>query len=329
MQIETQIGRQIPDRVWAGIQQLEDIAYLPNLAGSGRIDSEETLPSAASEQGVQIPGHARREFVVNMPQMAQAGLAESWLFKEIGDLHWQLITDFLGTSSRNIRDAEGNRLYATFTRIRLDMPDSLRSVRENDPLVLDSRLERYGGSVFFGHHRIGENGRALTMSTFARYGERGNNTSLMKGTPVIPDPDAVPSLDSFPEAGVEYRTRRAEMPSETIFECDYEIQPPHDLNGVGLLYFAAYPTIFDLCLERAERETTGRRLLLDTSTQSKDLLYFANSEPDERLLFRLHKREEDAEAIRHHASLYRGSDGKRIAEVRSVKAKVGPMPKGE
>jgi probable biosynthetic protein (TIGR04098 family) len=339
--LETRADRQIPDAVWAGIDRLSDLTGLRELAGIGVTPPTPATPAtfpapldgappAATPTAAPavVMGRARRDHVVNMPQMALAGLGESWLFKEIGDLHWQMITEFLGTSSRNITDAEGNRLYATFTRIRLEMPDTLRAVRENDLLTLEGRLERYGSSFFFGHHQIGATGRALTMSTFARYGERGNNTSLVKGAPVIPDPDAVPALDTFPDVGAEYRARRAETPGTTLFECAYEIQPPHDLNGVGLLYFAAYPTIFDLCLDRSERALAGRGLLLDTSTRSKDLCYFANSEPDEHLLFRLHAREEDADEVRHHASLYRASDGRRMAEVRSVKARSGPMPKG-
>ena len=53
---------------------------------------------------------------LNMPQMALGGLSESWLFKELGDIHWRLITRGLGTPSHEIADANGERLYATFTR---------------------------------------------------------------------------------------------------------------------------------------------------------------------------------------------------------------------
>ena len=34
----------------------------------------------------------RRSYDLNMPQMALGGLSESWLFKELGDIHWRLIT---------------------------------------------------------------------------------------------------------------------------------------------------------------------------------------------------------------------------------------------
>lgn len=156
------------------------------------------------------------------------------------------------------------------------------------------------------------------MSTFAKYGERGNNTSLVKGSPSMPNPDAVPSLDELPAFGLEYRQRRSAESPASQFECDYEILPPHDINGVGLLYFAAYPTIFDLCLERHE----GRGFLIGHSTVSKDICYYANSEPTETLRFRLHAREEGDGLVRHTASLSRTSDGRRISEVISLKRRL-------
>jgi probable biosynthetic protein (TIGR04098 family) len=141
----------------------------------------------------------------------------------------------------------------------------------------------------------------------------------MKGAPALPDPEAIPSLPALPEFGAEYRARRAQEPEGNLYECDYEILPPHDINGVGLLYFAAYPSVFDLCFERCE----GKGFLLGHSTVSKDILYFANSEPTETLRFRLRAREEEGDLIRHTASLYRTSDGKPMAEVASVKRRTG------
>ena len=46
---------------------------------------------------------------------------------------------------------------------------------------------------------------------------------------------------------LEYRDRRSANPDAAIFDSEYEIVPFHDINGVGLLYFAAYPIISDIC----------------------------------------------------------------------------------
>jgi probable biosynthetic protein (TIGR04098 family) len=336
--LEEKRGGSIPDAQWAGIATLEDIARLPALqkgiaatlpprrAGTdvptrpsnhSSALQDEVLPAAS----ILAPGRSLRRQTINMPQMALTGLGEAWLFKELGDIHWAMITHFLKTTSAAIADDQGDRLYATFTRILMVVEPSLRGFRENDRLEIDSTLERHGAGFFFGRHMLeGGSGRGetRTMSTFAKYGERGKNTSLMKGTPTLPDPDAIPSLAELPEFGLEYRARRAQEREENLFECNYEILPPHDINGVGLLYFAAYPSAFDLCFERSE----GKGFLLTHSTVSKDVFYFANSEPTETLRFRLHSRDEENGLIRHTASLYRRSDGKRMAEVSSAKRRM-------
>lgn len=331
--IEAAIELQIPDRDWASVDRLVDVARLPCLAGTGNAAASVSGPAAtvttapvdtapaAAPISVTRDGRSVRHQPLNMPQMALSGLSESWLFKEVGDIHWAMITAFLKTSSAAIADDDGARLYATFTRILLKADPSLRGFRENDDLDITSRLSRYGPSFYWGDHVVGSRAaqaRATTMSTFAKYGERGKNTSLVKGTPTLTDPNAIPPLDTFPQFGVDYRERRAADPAKTIFTCDYDILPPHDINGVGLLYFAAYPTVFDLCLEQAE----GKGFLMGHSTLSKDICYFANSEPDETLQFRLHARTEESDTVRHTASLYRSSDGKRMAEVVSVKRRL-------
>ena len=324
--IENQTGTAIPDREWASLQTLADIAKLPTLAGSAQTRTAPlaqtpsvTASAPSTPAPVQItPGQAARHYTIDMPQMALSGLSEAWLFKELGDIHWQMITDFLQSPSSAIADDEGDRLYATFTRLYLEATPKLRDFKENDTLALSSSLQRYGGSFFFGTHELSAQDvgcRAQTMSTFAKYGERGKNTSLIKGTPTLPDPDSVPSMEAFPAFGTEYRVRRGEDPAEAIFECEYEILPSHDINGVGLLYFAAYPTIFDLCLEKFE----GKGFLIEYSTVSKDLYYYANSEPTETLIFRVHTRDEENDTLRHTASLSRKSDGKRMGEVISIK----------
>lgn len=339
--IEEKRGLTIPDREWSGIAALADIAKLPSLNAKApaapipaalRVASpgdgfHDVAPVAAAagqtpaEVQTAAGGRAHRRYTLNMPQMALSGLAESWLFKELGDIHWGMITAFLNCPSSSITDAAGDRLYATFTRIRLEVDPDLRSYHENDSLEITASLERYGAGMFFGQHDVAGPAarcRAQTMSTFAKYGERGANTSLLKGSPVLPDPDALPSLQSLPAFGADYRQRRATEPAGLLFECDYDILPSHDINGVGLLYFAAYPTIFDLCIARFE----GKGLLTGSSTVSKDILYFANSEPTETLLFRLHSRAEQGDTLHHTASLWRKSDGKRMSEVVSVKRRL-------
>jgi probable biosynthetic protein (TIGR04098 family) len=53
-----------------------------------------------------------------MPQLQWGGLSEHWLLKELGDMHWSLITAGLGTTSDKVTDSAGERLYAAFVRLR-------------------------------------------------------------------------------------------------------------------------------------------------------------------------------------------------------------------
>ena len=332
--IEAAYNTHLPDAQWSGIETLADIAALPTLGptipNALRAEAppavEATAPTPTMSTAARSKTGLRRDYLVNMPQMALSGLSENWLFKELGDVHWDMVTHFLETPSAGITDDLGDRLYATFTRITLEIEPSLRTVRENDTLRVDADLSRFGASFFFGDHALASGdtrGTARTMSTFAKYGERGKNTSLMKGTPALPDPGALPSLETFPEFGTTYRARRGEDPADVIWECDYEILPSHDINGVGLLYFAAYPTIMDLCIERHEAEHgIGKGFLAAHSTTRKDICYFANSEPTETLVFRLHARDEADGLVHHRASLARKSDGVRMSEVYSTKRKL-------
>lgn len=331
--IEARYDIVLSDAAWSRIARLADIADLPVSARSKGSDKGNISQMAQGQQAATptVTASARsktgvtRAYPINMPQMALSGLSENWLFKELGDVHWDMVTHFLETPSAGITDDLGDRLYATFTRIVLDMEPSLRTVRENDMLTVEAGLSRYGASFFFGDHQLTSGdtrGVARTMSTFAKYGERGKNTSLMKGTPNLPDPGALPSLESFPDFGTTYRERRGEEAPEVIWSCDYEILPSHDINGVGLLYFAAYPTIMDLCIERYEAEQGGKGFLAAHSTTHKDICYFANSEPTETLVFRLHARHEEGGVVSHRASLARKGDGVRMSEVFSRKVRL-------
>src|SRR5262249_43293005 len=158
---------------------------------------------------------------------------------------------------------------------------------ENEALDLDLSMARHGAGIFFSEAAVkGATGSiaATLMSTFSKFGQSASNMSLLKGLPEIPSDFAIPVLPEFSEFGQDYRTRRSQLLPPAIFECEYDIIPPHDINGVGLLYFAAYPIINDICAARH----AGRSLMIEFSTVRRDVFYFGNSNPDEILLYRLH-----------------------------------------
>ena len=239
----------------------------------------------------------RRSYLLNMPQMAIGGLSESWLFKELGDIHWNVLAKALGQPTRLISDSAGDRIYATFTRIQLRSSCALGSYKENERIDIDSGMSRHGAGLYFSEAMAnGATGsiQARLMSSFSKFGATGSNTSLFKGLPELPPDCGIPALADVPEFGRDYQGRRAESLAPPIFECEYEIMPSHDINGVGLLYFAAYPMIDDICAARH----VGRGYATGLSTRCRDIFYFGNSDADDKLIYRLHRRAGDDDSSR-------------------------------
>jgi probable biosynthetic protein (TIGR04098 family) len=281
-----------------------------------------------------------RELTVNMPHMAIGGLSESWLFRELGDMHWMGICEGLATKSDTIADDLGNRLYATFVRFRWEGADHLQTFRENDRLRLGSTVSRYGASMFFSECTVtGAHAevRARLMTTFAL--RQSSNTTLLKGQPAIPPNSPVAVEAALPPFAADYRAQRKEatrplelcgvslqLGTTPLGEMLYRLNPYLDFNGVNLLYFAAYPSIADFC-EREFIHThpqvyrVSQDWALESSTLGRDVFYYGNCNIDDRVLFQLDTfRRVDDHRVASIATLYRESDHERLCNVFTVKA---------
>ncbi|GGE00127.1 hypothetical protein GCM10011529_02880 [Polymorphobacter glacialis] len=341
-EIEATLGTIIDDDRWTSISTPADIlAMLP--AGTAPALPVSTAPALPASTGPALsaasapalmPGlrtadlprtgsRRLRRHDVGMPQMIAAGLSESWLFKELGDIHWQILTDSLGVSSRNIADARGDRLYATFTAIRLRLGQPLSAIVENDRLDIDMTMSRFGSGMFFSTASIATQraqGIVEIMSNFSKFEVPGQNTSLVRGQPAIPENFAIPLLAAAPEIVDDYRTQRSDGAVETIlFETEYELQPYHDINGVGLLYFAAYPIINDVCARRH----LGASDWQNYTTLDRDTYYFANSGAGGTIIFRIHAITQDGDKRTVSTSLSRASDGKLMAKLNTTHQRLG------
>lgn len=294
--IEAALGRPVSDDAWDSIENLNDMLALS--AAEARASSPQTVM------------RERRRFTINMPQMAMQGLSESWLLKELGDMHWSMITRGLGSPSSALRDGNGNRLYATFTRIKYAFGRALGAIGENTSLELLGKIVRFGAGTFVSDIallHVDVPGEVRLMSNFSTRGEI-TNTSLLKSQPTIPPDCTIPDVPP-PGFMLEYRDRRAASVPPALFETEYEIIPFHDINGVGLLYFASYPIISDTCSLRYEANFAAR------STISRDICYFANADPRDTLVFRIHKWEQSGATLNAESSLSRRSDGRLMAYV--------------
>jgi len=87
--LEEASGKIIDDETWSSVRAPSDAV---------RVFSD-VMPA---RERVQIAAvvRERRDYHVNLPQMAAGGISESWLFKEIGDLHWSQISKGLGVPRR-------------------------------------------------------------------------------------------------------------------------------------------------------------------------------------------------------------------------------------
>ncbi|MFD1610303.1 LnmK family bifunctional acyltransferase/decarboxylase [Sphingomonas tabacisoli] len=326
--LEAALGRPIPESLWGSLTRLDQL-----LANSGEVRQQAPAAASFAAPAAQTlapearPAGESRTYTINMPQMALRGLAEPWLMKELGDLHWSILMRELRTTSGALADTTGARLYATFTRIRYRSDAPLTDYRENERLTMSIAEQRYGAAMFFGSGIFeGARGKASVdiMSTFSKYGEAGANTSLLKGQPDIPDGCAIPSITELPEFGQEYRALRASDFGPVLAETGYDLLPVHDINGVGLLYFAAYPSIAELCLTRLK----GKWFAFETSLIARDICYFANADPDEELIFRLHDWTEVGDDLSYVATLSRASDGHVMARIAGTKRRVTLPPAG-
>lgn len=301
--LEHYLGFEIDDEQWMSAICPEDILKIT--LNSHNV----TTQQIASDVSI-------RSFNINMPQMAMSGLSESWLFKELGDMHWNMITDGLGSSSSELIDGSGSRLYATFTRISFAM-NALSSYEENSHLKLrKSSFSRFGSGLFFSEIDIIPGGRANLMSSFTKRKDDGSNLSLQKGQPKIPEFCSIPSLEEYPSFAMDYKTLKAAIPHEKIFETEYEIVPQHDINGVGLLYFATYPMISDICLSRYTNMDS-------LSTDQRDVFYFGNCDRKETLVFRIHSQTESGASVQSKTSISRKSDGELMAFLVTTHRKIG------
>ncbi len=122
-------------------------------------------------------------------------------------------------------------------------------------------MKRYGPGMYFSNIGFESENCSLLCRLMTSFSLRNNidNTKLIKSQPYT-TVNNIPAATELPYFANEYRNIKKGLLSsyqfgghhfsinkEIIFETEYRINPYYELNGVGLLYFAAYPTINDNC----------------------------------------------------------------------------------
>ena len=245
---------------------------------------------------------------VNMPQMAANGLSENWLFKFCGDLHWQALCQALSTTSSQLESEAGDRLYASFIAISARYSQPLSAVRENDVLEESAEVGRYGTSFF--HSRVSLAGPTMRFeqelitafvarsgvgrndlrktAPAARFAFAGNHELV---APALLNKSALLRKGVVPTYVIDGITVELEAPRRGLEE-GYSPSPYVDYNGANLLYYAAYPSIFDTLERRLVQrhwlvEDLGRDWALVSSTVARDIFYYRNLDIGESVVVRL------------------------------------------
>ncbi len=326
--LQQKLAAEIPDTTWISFETFADIeSHIKNISSAG---SKKKLSSGLVNQ---------RQLVINMPQMNVGGLSEAWLFKEMGDLHWSVIAQALQKKSDEITDEFGNRLYATFVRIRFESSSHLKNIKENDLFTIENEMARFGKNLFVSESQINigsTNVKAQLLSSFSVRGGEGNK-GLLKADPQTPNKMTVTELETLPEFAKEYgdikrqRQNKISLAEEVfaveegvLFSTEHEFNPYYELNGVNLLYFAAYPLIHEVHERQYVQAESAKYKIkkdwaLESSTVAKDIFYFANCDIDDVIVFKLNIFEVRNGRVKSASSLYRKSDGEVLAKIFSVK----------
>lgn len=276
----------------------------------------------------------QRKKEINLPQMANMALSESWLLKEMGDVHWELISKGVEQKTSALKNVNGNRMCAAFVRISYTTTP-LNYFKENDVLDIQGSIKRFGDQIYLSNV-TGYSGKktfgAQLMSCFSAI-LPGNNTAISKGTPLL-KVNHIEQLSKTPKAFKTYKIVKRSfyselrsgnytfnISSEVLDERTYIINAYYEINGVGLLYFASYPLISDHCVAQYFTHAYPELKYSENyHTVYRDIFYYANCSADDTLLHYINSVEFTTEHnLQIVSSIYRKSDNKLIGRILTVK----------
>lgn len=311
--LEEDLRIRFSDQEWMNVRKFSDL--FKKISSDKRLEAEEKSLTC------------EREYQLNMPQMNVSGLSEYWYLKEIGDMHWKMIASSLGVPSDLILDNEGKRLYSTFVRIKFSSSAAFVNFKENDVLKLGCEISRFG-NFFLSENILISNDKTIKAELVTSFVARGKgNSNLYKSTPAEEVKKNVRNHFSIPELIAKYHLIRKEqitnyeidgisfdLTAPPLFELDYKLDPYHDLNGVGLLYYAAYPHIYDFCERMYMNEKfIEKEWSFNSSSIFRDIFYLGNVDLNDTIMYRLLGYYEDDKAVYFASELVRKSDMKKVS----------------
>ena len=171
------------------------------------------------------------------------------------------------------------------------------------------------------------------LTSFTKRGDKGNAV-LQKSVPFVTNKEI--NEITLPPALQEYKLvrkslveeiivaeRKFQISDDLLFEYVHPIIPYYEINGVGLLYFAAYPTISDIGeLEYLKTIRDAFKPATAYFTIGRKVFYLANCDSTDRVIYQLNSFEKEGNYMKIQSSLYRQSDRKMMAKIFTVKEKI-------
>lgn len=300
--------------------QVRTIAHLTQLVMGGQKRTPEA-PSAEAQGALPGPpgsvlrrdGTLQTDIEISMQLLGLNGLAETPLLMRVADLRWQHMAAVAQIMTRDVVDADGDRLYAAVFFAESCFPPSrpMGTFIENDRLSVVSTLARYGTTLLDGQHYI----FPLDADPATKKAPSGSADAAAKGIPWVrisnsfvkkwdgaawlkksrPAAEGFARIRELAEAPTSHGEAIAIRDGARVFEVPpsydaltkepvvvpYDISPDRDMNGAGLVYFAVYPAIMDYA-ERRILGDLGPRSFTDDLIDRRTLVhrkiaYFSNA----------------------------------------------------
>lgn len=261
----------------------------------------------------------KNEFTIGMPHMVPGQLSEVELVKFIGDFQWLAISKSLNVPAKDIVNDIGERLYASFINLDLDLGGrTFSSFKEGAHIRVKHRAQffarRFAEGFFYFDDKEFPDATLEEVSarddlrqcatpwiylTNALVTRETSNLRLRTFAPSTEVPDAACTQREPDGLADQKRVQSTnvipfpEYPNSNLIEgtstepFTYPIVPESDLNGAGLLYFARYIAVMNY----GERHFLQNRLPLPVSTglirflstEKRRIFYFANADETDNI----------------------------------------------
>jgi probable biosynthetic protein (TIGR04098 family) len=239
---------------------------------------------------------------------------------QIGDWTWDAVTALCGTNVFSATNASGAPTYLAFYYFHMRSSPSMHSagLTFGDRLEAVSTLFNFGSESILTLHRIKKDGQGensaqpidleefydfprndcLYVETFNRWVARSrekSNQDLIKSSPVdfkyahlcsLPDRYSPRLVCGYARTNNTFHDTQSPDHVCVVngFHTEYRIDITRDINGVGLVYFAAYFSIIDGALLKLWKHL-GRsaQSFLNRVVLDHKLCYFGNADIDSLL----------------------------------------------